>query len=68
MSGGTNNVRDLIRKLRKQGADVRRDGGNHWKVFVDGRVVAILPTHPVADVGRAAKSARSQLRRAGFDV
>jgi hypothetical protein len=58
-------VRDLIRKLEKQGAEVR--SGAHNKVYRDGKLVYVFPATPSGG-NRAMKNAKAGLRRAGFDV
>jgi hypothetical protein len=60
-------VRNLIRSLERQGAEVRKGQGGHNKVYRDGKLVYVFPATPSGG-NRAMKNARAGLRRIGFDV
>jgi len=59
-------VRNLIRALERQGAEVRTGGSGHLKVYRDGNLVYTFAA--TASDHRTMRNTIAGLRRAGFDV
>lgn len=59
-------VRDLIRSLERQGAEVTKGKGGHNKVYRDGNLVYVFGATPSDP--RSLKNAKAGLRRVGFNV
>lgn len=59
-------VKTLLRQLSDLGVECIRTASNHYKVYRDGRIVAVFPSTPSCP--RGLKNTRARLRRAGIAV
>jgi hypothetical protein len=63
--GRSKETRELVRKLKALGCEVRPHKG-HWKVYRDGEYVATVPSTPSDH--RTMLNVRAQLRRIGLQT
>jgi hypothetical protein len=56
----------MRRQLEDQGCEIRVSGGNHYKIYFNGKFVATMPNSPGDH--RGLLNQRSQLRRLGFII
>lgn len=57
-------VRQLIRRLRKQDFDVCQTDGGHYRVSANGGPYIVIPATP--SDWRSLKNAKSRLRKIGY--
>lgn len=61
-------IRDLEKLLRKRGCEIKK-GSSHRKVYLDGRLIAILPHNPHSrNGGRHMRNTVADLRRLGLSL
>lgn len=61
-----NNTKGLLKELRNLGVEYVHTANNHYKVYLNGHIVAVLSGTPSGP--RSLMNARSQLRRAGIAI
>lgn len=57
-------IAKILKALDEQGFEARRGGSSHWKIYADGRLIAVLSATP--SDRRGLLNVIAVLRRAGF--
>lgn len=57
-------IAKILKALQEQGFEVKMGGRGHWKIYDDGKLIAVISATP--SDGRGVRNVIAVLRRAGF--